>query len=973
MVHEPVFQDSFEANIWKKIMAGSGSASEKSDLYVGIAETVIRRNKPINSQLLSLLIEKLFVTQSDGTQALIDRLVSKRRPNDCMPALVASFFYADLGEWDRAREMTESAEHAGNIPMLGCAKARIAMGTGDTRNAKKELMKARCSDPLFPMFYELIRQIEPDEGWTYRQNIELLVSGKEQIPLGDDIGSNSVKRLYGIYDNWYGGRRDKATEVMINSEEYADRDPEYILASARMSVNENDWKSAQMMYSLLLAKNADCVYIICEAAKAYYSGGIFDRALFLYRDAEALDPLSPAVMRGLIKTYSAMGMNAEASQCAKEYMDGEDADLEAYVSGTKTLLSNSLYRDAEYAVARILLSYPDDPNAFILKSEIEFGSGNTNAALKTMAKGIGKNPKNADMRLRRAEILFNTGRVGRAAADLKKAERIDPRNIGVLVLMKDIAVSGNKGREAAALSSRILELDPGNASAMDTLSETNLSRRHPEVSYASYKDMMVADNRAENFVNVLSSMVAEGMYGEAIRMFAEKEREFGRNPAAICLKGNAEYAIGNYGAASASFASASEIDSKNPVIWHSKGMADEARGDIGHAEEAYNRAILLDMNEPEYWISRSSIQEKRGDLPGAAESLNKAIGLRPGDIYALVRKGMIFAELGRFGEASYFLDMAMATEPDNVDAVRIQRDVKMAAGNTADAEKLALKIVEMLPSDEEGTAAAVRILMIGGKIDTAAALIENALKQKPSSVPLLMVKKDFLLSRGDSRSAIDTCKLILTIQPDNGLVRNDLAEAYAAVGNVNAANRLYSDMRQDAASDLNDADSTKKAKVPDTIKRYAERTLRRAYISKLTLNDPDLMDAMNFDTATAGTVMAYLSDISEYGDITPGTSEFERMEKLSFNAVVRGRCTGLEKDPIISIPCAYVAGGAKDADEAKRLVAYIHKALSSGKSPILPNDLRKIAEAAPKGVNLEEIMKTSKIGVYRAKAVKDAL
>ncbi|MCL2032942.1 MAG: tetratricopeptide repeat protein [Methanomassiliicoccaceae archaeon] len=976
MMHEPVFQDSFEVNVWKRLNSEKDSASQKSDFFIGIANSVIKRERSANSAILSLLIEKLFETQSSGMEPLIDQLVSKSRPNDCMPALTAALVYAGVDRWDKAEEMAESVKHAQNIPMLGCVRAKIAMEAGDTPKAKKELMRARCSDPAFPMFYELIQQAEPAEGWMYRQNIELLAAGREQIPFGDNTGSNPVQKLYEIYRDWYKGSRDEATEAMIRSEEYKKKNSEYVLASARMSMDERDWHSAQMMYTSLLTKSANCVYIICEAAKAFYSGGNFEKALSMYRDAEALDPVSPLVMRGLIQTYSALGMKAEAAQCAKEYLDSENADLAAYVMGAKVLFSNSFYADAESVVDKVLLSHPGDPSAFVLKSEIEFESGNINAALRTVLNGVDKNPDNADVRRQKARILFKTGRADKAAAELEKAEKADPDNVGVLLLMKDIAIAGGKSEDAVRLSNRILQLDPGNVDAMNTLSKANLSVKREE-SYSSYKDMMVADNRAENFVNVLSSMIIDGKYREAVQMFIEKEREFGKNPAVRRLKGNAEYALGNYKEASAAFAYASELDPKDPMAWHSKGMADEAMGDLKNAEEAYNKAVLLDMNEPEYWVSRSSIQEKKKDLAGAVESLNRVIELRPGDIYALVKKGMIFAELGRFDEALYYLDMATVTDPDNIEVMRIRRDVGMASGNIKAAEEAAVKLVELRPFDEEGVAAAVRILMLNGRDEAAAGLIENALKAEPSSIPLLITKKEFCTLREDHRGIIEVCRRILAAQPDNNLIRNDLAEAYAATGDVNAASRMYMEISpaEDKAEQKRQyAPKAQKQKVPDTIKRYAERVLRRAYISKLSLSDPTLVEALDIDEATARAIMAYLSDISEYGDVSPGTLEFERMEKLSFNAVTKGNCTGLESEPLITIPSAYVAGGAKDADEAKLLVAYMYKVLSAKKSAkALPPDLRKIAEATQKDTSIEEIMKGHKIGAYQAKLVKDNL
>lgn len=978
MGSEPVFQDGFEVGIWRRLNSEKDNASKNSDFYIGIANTILKKEGSMNSKILSTLIEKLYESQSSGM--LIDQLVSKSRPNDCMPALTAASVYAKTERWDKAEEMVEYVKHAQNIPMLCCVRAKIMIETGQTPSAKKELMRARCSDPTFPMFYELIQQLEPGEGWMYRQNIELLVAGKDPITFGDNTGHTSAEKLYGIYRAWYKGNRDDATEAMIGSEEYNKKSPEYVLASARMSMDERDWHSAQRMYSSLLTKSANCVYIICETAKAFYSGGNYEKALGLYRDAEALDPTSPIVMRGLIQTYSALGMKGEASQCVKEYLDTEGADLNAHVSGARILLANSMYEDAEATLNKVLLSYPTDPSAFILKSEIEFESGNINAALRTIMNGVDKNPNDADVRLQKARIFFKTGRMDKALNDLSKAEKLDPNNVGVLLLLKDAAVSKNDNAEAIRLSNRILELDPGNIEAMNTLSKATLSVKGPEDSYSAYKDMMVADNRAENFINILSSMMTEGKYAEVIQLYNEKEREFGSRAVVKRLKGNAEYALGDFRAASMSYATASMLDPKDPMTWHSKGMADEALGDLEHAEEAYNKAILLDMNDPQFWISRSSIQERKNDLAGAVESLNRAIELRPDSIYALVKKGMIFAELGRLDEALYFLNMAAMTDTGNIDVLKIQRDVCMASGDTEKAEEIAKKILDADPSDEEAVSAAVRIYSLRGKGDAAAETIERALSKDPNSVPLLLIKKDFHSLRGDHREVINVCQRILAVQPDNNMMRRDLAEAYAAAGDMNSANRIYAELEFNDSKKENDqryVESVKiqqKPKVPDTIKRYAERVLRRAYITKATLSDPDLVSNLDLDDATLSTIMTYLSDIAEYGDITPGTLEFERMEKLSMNAIIKGNCVGLDSDPIISIPCAYVAGGAKDADEAKLLVSYIYKVMKSKKShkPITP-ELRKAIENTPKDSKTEDIIKTARVGVYQAKIIRDNL
>ena len=976
MVHEPIFRDGYEVDIWKRLTSGKDSASRKSDYYIQLAGVVAKREGTVSSAILSLLIEKLYETQSSNFDTLVYQLLSKSRPNDCGPALTAALIYSDLGRPDKAQEMVGSAKRALNIPMLSCVKARIAIDAGDPVKAKKELIAARCSDPTYPMFYDLIQRIEPAEGWMYRQNIELLVTGKPQIPFGDNTGSSPVQKLYEIYRDWYKGDRDSATKAMIDSEEYGKKNSEYVLASARMSMDEKDWHSAQMMYSSLLAKSSNCIYILCETAEAFFAGGDHEKALSTYRDAESLDPVSPMVMKGLINAYSSLGMKTEVSLCVKEYLDSENADLDAYIFGAETMLSNAFYVETGTIADDILILYPDDPDALILKSESQYRTGNINAALKTITYGVDRNPENADIRLQKAKILFKTGKADKAAAELEKAESLDPGNKEVLLLMNEMALSGKRSEDATKLSKRILRIDPGNTEAKNTLSKANLSANR-EMPYATYMEMIASDNRAENFINILSTLMIEGRYAETVKMIGDKEREFGRNPMVRRLKGNAEYSMGNYKAASAAYASASEIDPKDPIIWHSKGMADEAIGDLKNAEEAYNRAVLLDMNEPEYWTSRSSVLEKKNDLPGAVESLNRVIELRPDDIYALVKKGMIFAEMGRYEEAAYFLDMAAITEPDNVNVLRVQCDVAIAFNDLDKAEEAAIKMAGLDPANDEGIISAAKILNVRGKGDEAADIIDAALQKDPDSIPLLIMKKELLISRGDNKAVVKVCKRILAIQPNNMTVKKDLAEAYSEIGDLNAAHIVASEIetsRERTEQRQPEVKREQKQKVPDTIKRHAERVLRRAYITKLPLSDPDLTSPLGLDENATRSVLNYLSDISEYGSITPGTPEFEKMERLSLSAVTKGNCTGLEDDPIISIPCAFVAGGTKDADEAKLLVAYVYKVMSAKKSSEpLPPELKRIYDSTKRGTKIEEIMKSNKIGIYQAKMIKDRL
>jgi len=121
-------------------------------------------------------------------------------------------------------------------------------------------------------------------------------------------------------------------------------------------------------------------------------------------------------------------------------------------------------------------------------------------------------------------------------------------------------------------------------------------------------------------------------------------------------------------------------------------------------------------------------------------------------------------------------------------------------------------------------------------------------------------------------------------------------------------------------------------------------------------------------------VFSYLSDIDEYGTIVPSGSEFERMEKMSYEAIISAGADDIEEEPVLSLTSAFYQSGAKDIDTAKRLVAYVYCALTENvDKEALRDKLSDIADDVEfngEPNTVFGIMSKYKIGVYSAKVVK---
>ncbi len=1226
----PVFQSSSDLAMWRRL-SGAGSAKfalgKRGNPAEAVADEVLASKGSVNSAVLVRLMDTLFDGGSERLPSILPDLVSKRRSTDCAPALEAAILYQRMGNFEAAAEMFETVRDGLDIPLRSCVHARLLLDRGDKPSAKKVLLHGRCSDPSDQQIYKLLEEADPAGGWMYYRNIELLYSGRAIVPCGEGEEDGPQQRLYHIYSDWFGGDHDAATDALVSAKEYVAKHPDYVLAAARMSADEKDWYSAEVLYNGLVKQG--CTYITCEAARVCLNGGKIDKALELYRDAEASDPHSPMVMEGLTDAYTKIGRRDDAAQCMLDFLDTERADLDAYLRCAERLVSDSMNAHAEPVVRKILMNYPENIKANILKSMNDSVKGDHPGALDAATAAVKSDPKDPESRLQRAKVLFAMGRSEKAMKEAQAALKLSPSDISVMVLIKDIYTAQGNNRASLEMCERILKLDPENADIMLDSSEVMMAMGDTEGSLSSYRKAIRADRRPENFITVIESLIRDGMYKEATLLCEEMDAEYGSIALVRRLRGNAEYSLGEYLRSSVSFAAAAAADPFSPVIWHSKGMADEAAGDLDSAEEAYNRAVLMDLDEPEFWMSKASVQEMKGDLHGAVESLNRAIELKPDSAFALVKKGMIFARVGKYKESLYFIDMGIMVDVWNKDIYVVKKEICMHAGMYEEAIGVCSDISTIDPKDTFAITDAAECMMKLGNRSGALSFINSKLAKDPSSIPLLLSKKSILTSMGNYPELIATCYRILEKDPKNKSVKNDLAHAFVSNGDKVSAEKIFAELEEDAEAvakvaketrvieeeeishegpadsdddealfdiarslystgdlrgaarmadralelepgnteyvlfrsevyaadgdargaeavvaeglrisqedpvlwekdgdmrsllgdipgalaayqnamkysdggscdvyikhgdlrykigdiegaisdysmavskcgsdntarnrlasahyingDIKDADRVAdtvlseepdnaealvtKARVfserrnqagvlemykrllrtrdpdpklleemsdilsrsgrsqeatvlsqraatksgaeedeeeaSDAVKRFAERLLRRAYVSKRSLDDPGIENMLELDQATSEAVMEYLSDISEYGEIIPGTPEFVRMEELSHSAVIRAELTDIDIEPIITIPSAFVAGGARDADEAKMLVSYIYSALNGEMSmEMLSDDVKDLASKVGKDMSVFDIMKEHELGVYSARAVK---
>lgn len=723
MSGRPVLQSSLEYHAWKML----DSRTFPKGGISAIAAEVEGIDGSVSSKVLVMLIGEL-ASAGLADRERLRRVVSKARATDCLPSIEASEVLLKKGDPDGAEELLSMSEGSQEKSRRSLMLAKILMVRGDKDGASKAARCAYSYDPSCREAYDILSQIDPEGGWPQRRNIQDVLEGgrPSQAP-----STGRIQDLYSIYYDWFTGRREVATNELINSPHYRSRDPEFLLASARMSMDERDWRSALMVYSELLSMEP-LAFVNVEAAEAAMGAGDPPRAL---RCLEKADPHQRRVMKDVVRAYMLAGDRSGMLGALRMLLDSETSGSDEYVAAVRFLIGRGMERDAISILDKYSRFVGDDSDTLTMRSVLLMRSGDYPAAKRAASKAVNLDKNNDAARAQLARILYLMDKGEAAGRECDGILARDPGNSDALALKRDLQMSDRDYESAASTCRRMLESDPSDVQSLMTLAVCMSNLGDTVKASDMFRDVLRIDGSRDRAVGVVSAMVSCGMYRDAELLCNGLERTYPKDVMLRRLKGNAQYALGDYLKASVSFSDAAAMDPHDPVLWHSKGMADEARGDLESAEDAYNRALLLDQGEAEYWVSKAAVQERSKDRFGAVESLNRAIELDPSSVYPLVRKAVILASAGKTSEALYYLRMAAVIEPGNVRIMDLQAESLVDIGDLDEAIRV-LRGRIAIEETESSSLRLGRLLLSKGDRPGAIGILDGAIALHPDSEQL---------------------------------------------------------------------------------------------------------------------------------------------------------------------------------------------------------------------------------------------
>ena len=628
----------------------------------------------VSPGLLVSLMDRLD-EEGKATPEVLRTLVSKSRVSDCTPSVRASEILLEKGDVREAREVIRMSGRSQEVLHRSVAEARVLIRAGDSAGARAAAVRAYESDPSYDEPYDLLAELDPEGGWPQRHNIQLVFEGRAPV---EAPGQGRMQELYRIYYEWFRGSRESASEMLAGSRYYAEGDRDFMLASARMSVDEGDWHSAEMMYSKLMPGAPS--YLRRELAEAVLESGDHRRALELLAEC---DQTSERTLRDVVRARHASGDRRETMVAVRAYLDSEWAGSDEYTDAVRELIGYGMDEEASSVLKAYVDSCGNDTDSLMLRSELAERAEDCLSALlyATEAVAIGKGSVRA--RVRRARVYLAMDDPVKAGKECARILSERPADPDALELMAGIQARDGDHQSAASSYRKLLESRPADPDVLIRFAEALVrTGSNAEAAEAAHRAVRI-DGSRDTYVSALSALMAAGPNTDASYLCREAEARFPKDPAVRRIRGNIEYAEGDYLRASASFAEAAGEDPGNPVLWYSKGMSDEARGDMESAEEAFDRALSIDPDEPDYWMAKASVREARGDPTGAVRALDRASELDRRSPQPVVRKAIMLSNLGRYGESLRLLGVARCMDPgneavlDEIERVRVEREVHL--------------------------------------------------------------------------------------------------------------------------------------------------------------------------------------------------------------------------------------------------------------------------------------------------------
>jgi tetratricopeptide (TPR) repeat protein len=407
-----------------------------------------------------------------------------------------------------------------------------------------------------------------------------------------------------------------------------------------------------------------------QRGEAYLTEKKFQEASLEFRNAVQIDDKLAQAHWGLARAYEGMEQFTQAFEELRRTTELDPNNLDArvrlgnyYILAFQQTKDEKLRAEAERLVKEVLDKDPNYIEGHILKGTMLFASGKREEALAALNHAVSLNPQRVESQLSLALFYRQMNEPAKAEEVYKRALSINDRSALAHLEYAKFFVSQNRQDMAEAEFKRAVEVEPTNRDARRTLASFYLVNKQLDRAEESFKALAELDRDRPEGRAVLADFYASiGRYDEAASIYQE-----------IVAK-SADFARGRHRLAELML----------------------QRGDQAGASAQVEEALKRNASDREALILRARLRLNQDRPKDAIEDLKQVLKIEPRDQAGLYFMAEACFRAGQSEQARIFAGDLEKYYPDYLPGTLMQVQINLAAGDTANAARLANELLARL-------------------------------------------------------------------------------------------------------------------------------------------------------------------------------------------------------------------------------------------------------------------------------------
>jgi putative PEP-CTERM system TPR-repeat lipoprotein len=696
------------------------------------------------------------------------------RPDDATArAAVAAhlgFGYLALGQPKDAREAFAVALAAKpGDPLARLGEARLAAVDGNLDAAMKVVDELLAQSPGMPEALMLKAEIH-----GARREPDAAIAAMREVVKAQPL--NATARFSVAMMLIDARKYDEAAAEIEAMKKAVPQDVRSHYLEAALAFQQRTPAKARESIQQVLKVAPDHGPSLVLAGATEYQLGAFVAAEDYLRRGLARNPQNTYARSLLAATYLRLGKPDKAEEVIEPGLRQAPKDPALLrVAGEVALSHNDAKRAREYYERAAAVS-KDDAAVRARLGAVKFATGDTEGGLKDLESAAEMDPGGMQADLAIISAHLSKREFDKALAIADRLTQKQPKSPLPPTIRGGVLGAKGDRKGARASFEKALELQPDYLPAARNLARLDIADKQPDAARKRFESIVAKDPKnGEALLGLADVQAATGAKAEEV--IATVDRAVAANPTAL----RARLAAINLrlrtndakGAVSAAQAAAVAIPD-NAQIVEALGRAQLAAGDTQQAITTYNKLVALMPQSPAPLMLLARAQAAAKDYDGASQTLRKALAMAPSQLNALQGLMAVQIAAGKPEEALAEAKALQKERPKDAAGFVLEGEVHLAQKKTNEA--IAAYSEALKRQDAPGIAVRLHgLLTAANRPADADALAARWLKEHPKDTAMRLYLAERALARKDYRAASRGYRELLTLQPANPLLLNNVA------------------------------------------------------------------------------------------------------------------------------------------------------------------------------------------------------